>query len=326
MDVLTDVLQSVRLRSQVYGRMELTAPWGMRMDMGAQPHPSFIVVSRGSCSLEVDGMPGPFMLAGGDFVLLPQGRTNTLRDRPETPAVPFQEVLAEMGQNQSQCTGAPPVLRFGGGGAQSSIVCGCFSFEDGGATPLIEALPPLIHVKGDEGAPVRWLEATLQFIAAEAASPLPGAETIRSRLADILFVQAIRVHIASESESERPSGWLRALTDPQIGAALRMIHDRPGAPWTVDSLADSVVMSRSAFAERFRALVGVPPLGYLTRWRMHKGAGLLARGDATVAAIAHAVGYETEGSFGKVFKRYTGTSPGEYRATSRGRELAGAPG
>jgi AraC-like DNA-binding protein len=320
MDVLSDILQSVRLRSQVYGRMEMTAPWGMKIDLGGSPHPGFIVVSRGTCSLDVEGVPGPITLAGGDFVLLPRGRPHVLRDRPETPAVPFENVLAEMGRSKSECTGSPPLLRYGGGGASTSLVCGCFSFEAGGETPLIESLPPLIHVKGDEGAPMRWLEAMLQFIAAEAASPMPGAETIRSRLADILFVQAIRVHIASEGD--RPSGWLRALTDPQIGAALRMIHERTDAPWTVDSLADRVEMSRSSFAERFRGLVGVPPLGYLTRWRIHKGASLLVQGDATVATIAHAVGYETEGSFGKVFKRYKGTSPGEYRASWRRREVA----
>jgi AraC-like DNA-binding protein len=307
MDVLTDVLASVRLRSRVHGRMEFSAPWGLRF---AEPYPHelnpcFVVVSRGTCLLDVDGVEGLTLLAGGDFVFLPRGGPFSLRDRPETPTQPFASVLASMGTHTGACTGAPPVLRH--------------EFEDGGASPLVDALPPLIHVRGDEGAPVRWLEATLQFIAAEAASPHPGAETIRSRLADVLFVQAIRVHIASEAESDRPSGWLRALNDPQIGAALRYIHEAPAAPWTVDSLADRVAMSRSAFAERFRSLVGVPPLGYLTRWRMHKGAGLLTQSDETIAAVARAVGYETEGAFGKVFKRYIGASPGEFRAVRRGR-------
>lgn len=116
--------------------------------------------------------------------------------------------------------------------------------------PLIGALPPLIHIKGDEGSPVRWLESMLQFLAAESASPVPGAETIRNRLADILFVQTIRAHIAGAGAGS--VGWLRTLGDEQIGRALRLIHERPAHPWTLDSLADGAAMSRSAFAVEVR--------------------------------------------------------------------------
>ncbi|MBV8232287.1 MAG: cupin domain-containing protein [Planctomycetaceae bacterium] len=187
MDVLTDVLQSVRMRSNVLGRMELTAPWGVRVDFGERAHPSFYVVSRGTCWLELEGVADQIPLAGGDFVLLPKARPNVLRDRPESPAMPLEELLAECAARPGDC-GMNPVFRHGRGGAPTSLVAGCFAFEDGGTTPLIDALPPLIHIKGDEGTPVRWLESTLQFLAAEAASPVPGAETIRNRLADILFV------------------------------------------------------------------------------------------------------------------------------------------
>ncbi len=325
MDVLTDVLDSVRMRSNVFGRMELTAPWGIRFDFGERAHPSFYVVSRGSCWLELDGIADPIPLAAGDFVLLPKGRPSVLRDRPESPAIPLEELLADCAARRVEpggMSGSSLALRHGGGGAPTSLVSGCFSFEEGGTTPLIDALPPLIHVKGDEGSPVRWLESTLQFLAAEAASPVPGAETIRNRLADILFVQAIRAHLASTGAGS--AGWLKALGDEQIGAALRSIHERPAHPWTVDSLAEGVAMSRSAFADRFRQLVGVPPHGYVTRWRMHRASGLLRRGDTTIAAIARAVGYETESSFGKVFKRYTGIAPGEFRGRTT-REAADGP-
>jgi AraC-like DNA-binding protein len=313
MDVLTDVLESVRMRSNVYGRMELTAPWGLRVDFGERAHPSFYMVSRGTCWLELDGVRDPIPLAGGDFVLLPKGRPSVLRDRPGSPAIPIGELLAGCAAKPGE-GGIHPVLRHGGGGAPTSLVAGCFSFESEAGMPLLDALPPLIHIKGDEGSPVPWLESTLQFLAAEAASPVPGAETIRNRLADILFVQAIRAHIATAGA--RSVGWLEALGDEQIGGALRLIHERPAHPWTVDSLADGVAMSRSAFADRFRHLVGVPPHSYMTRWRMHKASGLLRHGDATIASVARAVGYENESSFGKVFKRYTGQAPGEFRARS----------
>jgi AraC-like DNA-binding protein len=314
MDVLTDVLESVRMRSNVYGRMELTAPWGLRVDFGAQGHPSFYVVSRGTCWLELDGVADAIPLTGGDFLLLPKGRPHVIRDRPGSPPIPIKDLLAGCAAPGEGVNG--PVLRHGGGGTPTSLVAGCFWFESEGGMPLIDALPPLIHIKGDEGSPVRWLESTLQFLAAEVASPVAGAETVRNRLADILFVQAIRAHISGAGATS--VGWLRALGDEQIGAALRLIHERPAHPWTVDSLADGVAMSRSAFADRFRHLVGVPPHSYVTRWRLHKASDLLRRGDATLAAVARAVGYENESSFGKVFKRYTGLAPGEFRARSNG--------
>ena len=310
MDVLADVMQSVRLQSHVYGRMEMTAPWGLRFAFEGGRHPAFYLVSRGTCWLAVDGKADPIPMVGGDFVLLPGGGPSTLKDRLETPAVAIQDLVAE---NRSRsCVADPtPVLRYGGGGAAVSLICGCFSFESGAATPLIDLLPQIIHVRGDEGEPVPWLASTLRFLASESASAQPGSEIIRGRLADILFVQAIRAHVAQEGD--RAIGWLRALSDPQIGRTLRLIHDRPGDPWTVDLLADGVAMSRSSFADRFRSLVGVPPLGYLTRWRMHVAAQMLREGDSKVATVAAAVGYETEGSFGKVFKRITGRSPGEFR-------------
>lgn len=321
MDVLTDVLQSIRLRSEVNGRLELTAPWGIEFDFGNLRHPYFHVVSQGSCWLEVEGHPGPVQLASGDFVLLPRGGRSTLRDRPETRPVPIGEVLAASGREKEECS-INRAVRYGGGGAPTTLISGSFTFEDGGAAPLAEALPMLIHVRGDAGEPVPWLAATLQFLVAESVSSLPGSETVRSRLADILFVQAIRAQIAAEPCQS--AGWLRALADPQIGKALRLIHDRPGDPWTVESLADRAAMSRSAFAERFRDLVGIPPLRYLTRWRMHKAALMLRRG-ASVAEVTYTVGYETESSFGKVFKRYTGAAPGEYRGAGGRRGRAVGP-
>jgi len=323
MDVLTDVLDSLRMRSNVFGRIELSAPWGLHVDFGVQGHPSFYVVSRGTCWLELDGGAEPIPLAGGDFVLLPKGRPNVLRDRPGSPTIALQELLAGCSATPGE-GGVSPVLRHGGGGTPTTLVSGCFAFESEAGTPLIDALPTLIHIKGNEGSPVRWLESTLQFLAAEAASAGPGAETIRNRLADILFVQAVRAHIATAGPGS--AGWLRALGDEQIGGALRLIHERPAHPWTVESLADGVAMSRSAFADRFRDLVGVPLHSYVTRWRMHKASGLLRRGDATIAAVARVVGYENESSFGKVFKRYTGQAPGEFRVRSNGAVLERDPG
>jgi AraC-like DNA-binding protein len=299
MDVLSDVMQTVRLQSHLYGRLELTAPWGMRID--APDRPSFFVVTRGSCWLEMGGGEKPVPLAGGDFVFLPRARPHILRDAPDTPAVSIEEIFGD-------CEHARLPLHYGGGGMPVSIVCGCFTFEDGGRNPLVESLPPMIHVRADHT--VQWLEMTLQFVAAEAASLVPGAETVANRLADILFVHAVRAHIASGGD--RVSGWLRALTDPQIGAAMRLIHESPQTPWTVASLASAAAMSRSAFAARFATVVGETPLRYLTAWRMRKASNLLKR-ESKISMIAKAVGYETETAFGKAFRKHAGMTPGTYR-------------
>lgn len=305
MDVLTDMLQTVRLRSHLYGRMELTAPWGMRIDT---PHQAgFFVVSRGNCWLEVIGADNPVPLAGGDFVFLPKARCHILRDALDTAAAPIVEVIRGW-------EGPPHLLRYGGGGIPVSLVFGCFTFEDKGRNPLVESLPPMIHIRADSEPSVQWLETTLQFVASEAASSLPGAETVTNRLADILFVQAVRAHIAGGSC--QVSGWLKALADPQIGQALRLIHDGPQQPWTVESLAKAVAMSRSAFAARFTALAGEAPFRYLTAWRMKKASHMLLRGDP-IAAVAPAVGYDTDTAFGKAFKKYAGTTPGEFRRQAR---------
>ena len=176
---------------------------------------------------------------------------------------------------------------------------------------LFDSLPPVVHVKGDAGTTVRWLEANLQFVASEMASGEPGFETIVSRLADILVVQAVRAHVAQTGGGCK--GWLRALIDPQIGRALSLIHEKPEDDWTVESLASKVGMSRSAFAARFAQLVEEPPLTYLTRWRMQKASRLLETSPAGVAEVAKRVGYDAEAAFSKAFKRWIGVAPGAYR-------------
>jgi AraC-like DNA-binding protein len=306
MDVLTEVLESIHVRSLISGRLECTAPWGLAMRGG---RPAFYVVTRGSCELKLEGASRPVALAGGDFVLLPKAQPHTIRDSARTPARPALEAL----KNSQNHRGCQPggVFRLGGGGALTTLVGGCFQMEAGHGNPLLTSLPPMIHVRGDRGTAGQWLESTLQFIASEMASGQPGAETVVSRLADILFVQAVRAYVAEQGE--HASGWLRALVDGQIGQALSLIHQHPEQAWTVEGLAARVGMSRSAFAARFAELVKEPPLTYLTRWRMTKASRLLQTGSETMSEIAGQVGYDAEAAFSKAFKRWIGTAPGTYR-------------
>ncbi|MGH9317548.1 MAG: AraC family transcriptional regulator [Thermoanaerobaculia bacterium] len=309
MDVLTDVLEAVHLKSLFYGRLELTAPWGLRMDGG---RPGFYVVTRGTCWLEVENVEEPVQLAGGDFFLLLRGQAHAVKDSRETSTLPVADVLGKCSGGGKGCQPGG-VRHYGGGGALTTLVGGFFLFEEGEKNPLLSSLPPVIHVKGDRGTTVQWLEANLQFVASEMASGQPGALTVVSRLADILFVQAVRAHLAQSGEGAK--GWLRALVDPQIGEALGLIHEKPEEPWTVESLASRVAMSRSAFAARFAHLVEEPPLTYLTRWRMQRATRLLRTGQASVGEIARRVGYDAEAAFSKAFKRSIGVAPGAYRRT-----------
>jgi AraC-like DNA-binding protein len=260
--------------------------------------------------LQVDGVEPPLQLSGGDLVLLPQGHSHALRDSQQTRALPASQIIRACPQAAKGCQPGG-VFQNGGDGPLTTIVGGCFQFEDGHLTPLSSALPPIIHVKGDGGSPVKWLESTLQFVTSEMASGQPGAEIVVNRLADILFVQAVRTHLAQVGE--HGTGWLRAIVDPQIGEALALIHQKPEEPWTVELLAGRVGMSRSAFAARFAELVQEPPLTYLTRWRMHRATRLLRGSEANVGEIAARVGYDAQAAFNKAFKRWIGVPPGAYR-------------
>lgn len=314
MDVLTDVLESIRVHGVVFGRLELSAPWGVRGGSGEGL--GFLVLTRGSCWLELDGAD-PIQLAGGDLVVLRKDRPHTFRDDRQTPAVPMEDLLSSCPFRRDCQPGG--VYTYGGGGAQTTVIGGRFNIENADQNPLITALPPVIHVRGDRGTPVRWLESTLQFMASEMSSGQPGAETVVTRLADILFVQAVRAYLADGGERR---GWLSALVDPQIGAALALIHEKPESAWTVESLAMQVGMSRSAFAARFAALVCEPPLTYLTRWRMAKAERLLRGGQSSIGDVAGRVGYDAEAAFSKAFKRWTGQAPGAFR---RAAQLPTAP-
>lgn len=306
MDVLTDALEAIHVTSLLSGRLELTAPWGMRK---APKSPGFFVVIRGTAWFEMDGLDAPVQLGSGDLVLLPHGLAHSLRDALTTPLVSSEQIFTGCPRRQNCQPGG--VFTYGGGGALTSIVGGKIEFENGPTNPLLRSLPPMIHVRGDNGTPMPWLDTCLQFIAMEMSSGQPGASTIVSRLADILFVQAIRAHVIASGADAK--GWLRALSDPHIGKALSLIHEQPNAPWSVETLAAEVAMSRSAFAARFSELVEEPPLTYLTRWRMQRASKLLRSSNDTIATVASKVGYDAEAAFSKAFKRWMGNAPGAFR-------------
>lgn len=303
MDPITDIFTAMRVETIVYGRIELTAPWGLRFDKGE--YACFGTIARGNAWLTVEGQTQPIALAGGDcFCLFAQAHEQTLADHPETSAANMQDVA------RTKCGG---VIRYGGGGASTTILGGKFTFDKSNSKPLMDLLPAFIHVQNDRVQALP-LQQSLQLFAAEAAQSYLGSYLVLKRLADILLLQLIREYVSSSTCRE--TGWLRALSDPRIGGALRAMHEKIEQPWTVGALASEAGMSRSAFALRFKEVVGETPLDYLTRWRVYRAAVLLKEGDRKLTEIANAVGYDSDGSFHKTFKRIVGVTPGEYRRAS----------
>lgn len=303
MDVLTDVLNSLRLKSSVYCRSELGAPWGLHFTpmSGAVFH----VLQWGRGLLQVEGDNRWLPLATGDVVVLPRGEGHLIVDAPGSPI--FRDLRLDQ---WGECA----VMRWSES-PSASLLCGTFEVEHDAQHPLLNVLPRILRIGGRNGQPHAALAAVLNVMAAEAEAGQPGREIALRRLADVLFIQIIRHWIEAQGTEAR--GWLGALRDAAIGRALEAIHATPERAWTVESLAAEAAMSRSAFAARFTALVGEPPLQYLTRWRMRMAAGLLKNARLGLAEVAQRVGYESEVAFSKAFKRELGIAPGAYRRSSR---------
>jgi AraC-like DNA-binding protein len=305
MDVLSDVLETLRLESTVFAHGELPAPWGIRTE--AHGDFSFHIVASGNCWLDVDGTEGA-EVASGDVVIVSRGRGHALRDARDTPAQPLEEFLATGGFGARVGKALAPSERQKGRG--TLLVCGCFQLDGLPGDPLIGALPPVMHAKNLIND-VAWLRESVSLLGRESTSEEPGAETVVNRVCDALFVYVLRRLLA-----ELPSGetsWLHALADDHLASALRNIHDKPANPWTVADLAARAGMSRSAFAAHFTKMVGEAPIEYLIRWRLRKAATMLRATTAGIAEIAKTVGYDSEAAFSKAFKRSIGVTPGAFR-------------
>jgi AraC-like DNA-binding protein len=296
MDVLSDVLDTLRLESTVFAHGELARPWGIRTE--AHEDFSFHIIGSGSCFIEVDGL-APVQLRGGDVLIVARGRGHVIRDERTSRVETLQEFLSTGGFATRQ-----------GDGTGTHLVCGCFTLDSLPDDPLIASLPPIMHAR-ELVNEVGWLSETVKLLGHESASERPGAQTVVNRLCDALFVYVLRRLLAELPPDD--TSWLHALVDPQIGPVLRAIHEKPADPWTVAELASQAGMSRSAFAAHFAKVVGEAPIEYLIRWRLRKAASMLRASTAGIAEIAERVGYDSEAAFSKAFKRSIGVTPGAFR-------------
>jgi AraC-like DNA-binding protein len=264
-------------------------------------------VLAGECVLRLHDATERLPLRRGDLVLLPAGRGHSLGDSPDAPEVPLEELIAQHGISTR--------LRHGGNGEEVELLCGGFDLAGGGTHPILTGLPPVIVISASAGESGAWLGAIVDLIRAEFASDAPGTDAVVTRLSDLLLTQAVREQL----QRRRGDGGapVSALGDREIAKALTLIHTEPDRAWTVSDLADRVALSRSAFAERFRALTGEPPIRYLTRVRLTLVAQWLRDTDLTLAEIAVRSGYESEASLSKAFKRHFGIAPGRFRSAPR---------
>jgi AraC-like DNA-binding protein len=299
-DPLGEALHFLRMNGAFYCRSELSAPWGMTM-MAMPGYLWFHVVTSGQVLLEAPGGETT-PLRPGDLGLVPHGEGHVLRSEPGVAAPGVLELEREEISERYE------ILRHGGGGAPTTLICGAVRFDHPAARNLVEILPPILRVEASGSLQSDWMQSTLRLMAAEARELRPGGEAVITRLGDILVVQAIREWL--ETDPAARTGWLGALQDPQIGHAISLIHRDPARAWSVAALADELAMSRSAFAARFTELVGDPAMQYVTRWRMQIAASSLKDEGATVAELAARLGYRSEAAFARAFKRVIGVPPG----------------
>jgi AraC-like DNA-binding protein len=300
MDPLSDVLSLLKPRSYVSGGFEVDGDTAVQFPK----HPGIkcYAILSGQCWLSVEGIADPVLLTAGDCFVLPRGLPFSLAIDLSLTPVDFRKLLSagKIGNATSPREGA------------NYLVGGHFVLTGNHADILLKSLPPIVHIrKESDKAAMRW---SLERIKEELRDPQPGGSLIAQQLAYMMLVQALRLHLADGARGS--VGWLFALADKQMSAALACMHDVPGHPWTLQKLAEHVGMSRSIFALRFKETVGTTPMEYLTRWRMLLAGDRLKNSGDSISAIALSLGYESESAFGKAFRRVMGCSPRQYSRES----------
>ena len=313
MDALSQTLRVVRLVGAIFLHGRFTAPWCYQSPQADAAAPYleptaervviFHLVTEGECWVELGDLP-PVRLAAGDAVVFPQGDAHRMGSRPglqPASGARLNEVLVRR----------PRLLAYGGGGATTKLVCGYLACDARLARLLLAGLPQVVRVNVRGSNAGVWLEASLRYALSEARSPRPGGAGVLAKLAEVLFIEVLRLHMNEQGEGR--TGWLAGVGDRVVGAALNSIHQRPAHAWTLEDLARTSGTSRSVLAERFQQLVGSSPMQYLTQWRMLLATNLLCRSNAPLARIAEDIGYQTDTAFSRAFRREFGMPPATWR-------------
>jgi AraC-like DNA-binding protein len=319
MDPLSDVLRVVRLTGAYFYLVEASPPWSVRATAATQLAPrilpqsehliSYHIVTSGRCwgGLEPEAH---VELEPGDVIVFPHG------DRHSMSSDRGRLVDAELALQSPQRY--PDTVVLGNGSRDTTFVCGFLGCDARPFNPLLSALPRCLHVPGGAGG---WLAEFPRQAVAESRFGRMGAETMLTRMAELMFVEILRRHL--ETLVPEQTGWLAGLRDPIVGTALSCLHASPNRDWTIAALAREAGSSRTVLMERFTELIGLPPMQYLTQWRLQLAANLLATTTAKVASISEQVGYESEAAFSRAFKRAIGRSPAYFRRERQQPPLSG---
>jgi AraC-like DNA-binding protein len=322
MDALSETLRVVRLVGAIFIQARFTAPWCYRspsadtaapiLEPGAERVVIFHLITEGECWVEMEGQ-APELLRAGDVVLFPQGDAHCMTSQPGLEPARGARLDAVLARR-------PRHLVYGGGGATTRLVCGYLACDARLARMLLAGLPPLVRVNVRGSNAGAWLEASVRYALGEARSPRPGGAGVLAKLAEVLFIEVLRLYM-NEQRAGR-TGWLAGVGDRIVGATLNALHKRPAHSWTLEELARVAGTSRSVLAERFQNLVGSSPMQYLTQWRMMLAANLLCRSSVPLARIAEDVGYRTDTAFSRAFRREFGAPPAAWRRSQSTRPPA----
>jgi AraC-like DNA-binding protein len=331
-DPLSDVLRNVRLTGTLFFLWHVSWPYATPVPSGrvfapivlprAQQIISYHIVTQGSCWGALIG-EAPVRLEAGDILLIPHGDAYVMSSSAQMCAAAQFDMEPSLQFFRRMAAGELPfVVEDGDGGATSTrLICGFLGCDVRPFNPVLAALPRLVHLRAPADPARERLQTLVDYTLAEARQRRPGGQCVVVRLSELMFVEVVRRWLAegeANTEAARTrSDWLAGLRDPLVGRALMKLHGKPAAAWTLETLAGEVGASRSRLAESFTRFVGQPPMQYLTQWRLQLAARMLADGSAKVAAVARDVGYQSEASFSRAFKRFVGSSPAQWRQDAR---------
>lgn len=318
-DILSDVLQTVRLSGAIFFDVQTSTPWvavappsseiAEKVMPGAQHVIEYHVVISGSGWSGLNDDPQSLVEFGpGSILVFPQGDSHMMSSDPRLRADPDFGIFDE----QEASANLPFLLTTGGGGPEGArLICGFLGCDIKPFNPLVKTLPRMIHVCDALAAEGGWLGQLIEATLRESSEGRLGGGGILTKLSELIFIEVVRRH--AEAQKPAAASWLTGLRDPQVGKALALIHGQPARPWTLHELAREAATSRTILAERFSEHVGMPPMTYLFNWRMQLASRLLSTTAQPIARIAASVGYDSESAFSRAFKRATGSAPTDWR-------------
>lgn len=297
MDVLSSILEKVKLSGVVYFKSDFSSPWGMDVPQG--PFAQFHIVTRGQCVLRTKHEV--LQLFTGDIIVFPLGTSHWLADKESSKREKGQDIVHAILNGESL---------FEGHNISTTLVCGHFEFDRDLDHPFVRELPEIIHITDAERKEISWLENITDLVIQEAGNENSGSKIIVTKLAEVLFIHTLRAFLLKNSAKK---GFLAAIQDERISKTLAAIHNAPEKDWKLSSLAQIAGMSRTGFSTQFKALTGETPLTYITNWRVLQAKELLKESKKSVGEIAERVGYQSEAAFNRVFKKRVAQTPLKYR-------------